>query len=68
MVLPSGCLYVPFIRRLALPVPDLKPWHIIPVPPPVRPSGTGAELAESIPRTTKSGVIGMLATSCRKPS
>ena len=32
-------------RREAVPIPPLKPWQIIPVPPPTAPSATGSAVA-----------------------
>ena len=54
--------------RDAVPTPPLKPWQIMPVPPPTLPSGTGPGLAASIASTTCSGRTCMPSMSFRVPS
>src|SRR5829696_105466 len=54
--------------REAVPTPPLKPWQIMPVPPPTLPSGTGPGPAASIASTTCSGRTCMPSMSFRVPS
>src|SRR6185312_2377103 len=54
--------------REAVPIPPLKPWQIIPVPPPTFPSGTGPLAVEASADSTCSGRTCMPLMSFRSPS
>ena len=54
--------------RDAVPIPPLKPWQTMPVPPPTEPSSTGPSCAASSAAETCSGRTWKPLMSLRKPS
>ncbi len=49
-------------------MPPLKPWQIMPVPPPTLPSATGPEAAASSAANAWAWVTGKLSVSLSQPS
>ncbi len=65
---PTTAPPAPSTDRDDVPIPPLKPWQIIPVPPPTLPSATGPSEADASAASTCSGRTCIPLMSFRRPS